>query len=105
MNSNDLLCFRLFHCGNTNVANPRDSQEKNIFFMPMGLFAMANELNKNKVNVEILHSDLEAGKDIREILDFDTVDVVGFDDHWVNGCVVVMDTAALINARSIGPPK
>jgi hypothetical protein len=96
MDSNNRLCFQFLHCGNISLANPQDREEKNIFFMPMGLFPMADVLNKEGVNVKILHTDLETGKPIHEILDFDTIDVVGFDDHWVNESVVVMETAALI---------
>lgn len=101
MNDNNQLCMKFIHCGNVSLANPQDRGEKNIFFMPMGLFAMADVLHKNGVDVEILHTDLEAGKDIHNILDFTEVDVVGFDDHWVNQSLVVIETAALI--KQINP--
>ncbi len=96
MNPKKQFCMKFIHCGNISLANPEDKEQKNIFFMPMGLFPMADIMEKNGVDVEIIHSDLEAGKSIEEIINFQEVDMVGFDDHWVNESVVVMDTAALI---------
>lgn len=96
MEKNKKLCVKLFHCGNKNPANPDDTAQKNIFFMPMGLVALADALKQSGVDVEIIHSDLEAGRPIEEILDFDTIDAVGFDCHWVNQALAVLDTARLI---------
>jgi radical SAM superfamily enzyme YgiQ (UPF0313 family) len=90
---------KLIHCGNINIACPQDRGEKNIFVMPMGLFALADALKKNTdgtVDIEIIHLDIESGKPIEEILDFGTLDVVGFDCHWVNQSLVVMQTAELV---------
>ena len=101
MNSNNQFCVKFIHCGNISIANPEDKEQKNIFFMPMGLFPMADVLNKNGLDVEIIHIDLEVGKTIDEILDFAQVDMVGFDNHWVNESVVVMETAELI--KKINP--
>lgn len=96
MNSNDQFCTKLIHCGNNSIANPEDQIEKNIFFMPMGLFALASALRKNGINTEIINSDAEKNKSIQEILDFDSLDAVGFDCHWVNQSLAVLDTAELI---------
>ena len=99
MNANNQLCVKLIHCGNINIACPHDRGEKNIFVMPMGLFALADALRKNTdgtVDIEIIHMDIESGKPIEEILDFETLDVVGFDCHWVNQSLVVMQTAELV---------
>jgi len=79
--------------GNVSVVNPLDRQQKNIFFMPMGLFPMAEFLTRHGFDAEIIHTDLEAGKTLQEIIDFDKVDVVGLDDHWVNQSVTAMETA------------
>jgi radical SAM superfamily enzyme YgiQ (UPF0313 family) len=102
MTENNQLCLNIFHCGNINPANPLDKAQKNIFFMPMGLVSLADRLKKNGVDVEIIHSDLEAGKSIPEILDIDTVDAVGFDLHWVNQSVAVMETAEFIKRMNPG---
>lgn len=96
MNENKQFCIKLIHMGNISMVNPEDRQQKNIFFMPMGLFPLADILARNGFAAEIIHTDLEAGKSIREILDFDTVDMVGIDDHWVNQSVTAVETAAEI---------
>jgi radical SAM superfamily enzyme YgiQ (UPF0313 family) len=101
MNRNREFCVKLFHCGNKNIGSPGDTAQKNIFFMPMGLAALANVLKQTGVDVEIVHSDLEVGRPIEEVLDFDTVDAVGFDCHWVNQALAVLDTARLI--KKINP--
>ena len=87
---------KLIHCGNINPANPIDKEEKNLFFMPMGLPALADLLKQMGVDVEIIHSDLEQGHRIEDIVNFDTLDAVGFDCHWINQALVVLNTAALI---------
>lgn len=94
--NNDGLCLKLFHCGNRNIVNVEDNLEKNVFFIPMGLFALAEICKKNGFDVEIIHSDLEAGKKIEEILDFNTLDAVGFDCYWVNQSLAVLNTAESI---------
>ena len=96
MNSTDRLCVKLIHCGNINIANPQDRSQKNMFFMPMGLFPLADALRKNTVDMELIHLDLEPGKSIQDILDFRTLDAVGFDFHWINQGLAVLETAALI---------
>lgn len=96
MKKNKQLCIKFLHMGNVSVVNPDDRQQKNIFFMPMGLFPMAEFLDRNGFDAEIIHTDLEAGKTIREMLDFDSVDIVGLDDHWVNQSVTAVETAAEI---------
>lgn len=96
MNGKKQFCIKLIHIGNISMVNPEDRQQKNIFFMPMGLFALADVLARNGFDAEIIHTDLEAGKTIEEILDFDTVDMVGLDDHWVNQSVTAVETAAAI---------
>ncbi|MCU0285336.1 MAG: cobalamin-dependent protein [Acidobacteria bacterium] len=105
MNANNQLCVKLIHCGNRNIACPQDQGEKNIFIMPMGLFALADALKKNTdgtIDIEIIHMDIESGKPIEEILDFETLDVVGFDCHWVNQSLTVMQTAELIKQHKPG---
>jgi radical SAM superfamily enzyme YgiQ (UPF0313 family) len=87
---------KLIHCGNNSLANPEDQCEKNIFFMPMGLFALASALNQNGIDAEIINSDSERGKKIDEILQFSELDAVGFDCHWVNQSLAVLETAELI---------
>ncbi|MCU0286725.1 MAG: cobalamin-dependent protein [Acidobacteria bacterium] len=95
MNS-ESLNVKLLHCGNLNIANPEDNLEKNAFFIPMGLFALAKLLKENGFNVEIIHLDIEIDKNIEEILDFNSLDAVGFDCHWVNQSLAVLNTAELI---------
>lgn len=90
------LCVRLIHCGNRNIANPHDNLEKNMFFIPMGLFALAQRLKKEPVDVQMIHLDLESSKNIEEILDFNRLDAVGFDCHWANQSLVVLNTIQLI---------
>lgn len=96
MDANNRLFVKLIHCGNINIANPLDRGQKSMFLMPMGLFPLADVLRKNHVEVEIIHLDLESGKPLEEILDFNTLDAVGLDCHWVNQGLVVMETAQLI---------
>lgn len=95
MNDNNQLCVKLIHCGNKNIANPLDHAEKSNFYVPMGLFPMANNLKKHGVDVEIINLDLEEGS-IEEILDFSSLDAVGLDCHWVNQSLTTLDTAAAI---------
>ena len=105
MNASKQLCVKLIHCGNRNIACPVDQGEKNIFIMPMGLFALADALRKNTdgtVDIEMIHLDIESGQPIEEILDFETLDVVGFDCHWVNQGLAVMQTAELIKQHNPG---
>jgi hypothetical protein len=37
--------------------NKNDAAQKNVFFMPMGYFALANILKENQYYAEIIHSD------------------------------------------------
>jgi radical SAM superfamily enzyme YgiQ (UPF0313 family) len=78
------------------MANPNDNLEKFVFYLPMGIFSLASILDKNGFDAEIIHLELESDKKIDEILDFDTVDAVGFSCHWSNQGRVVMDNAGLI---------
>ena len=93
MNSNKEFCVKLIHCGNKNIINPKDQEQKNIFFMPMGLFPLANELKKDGIDVEIIHTDLQPNHNLHRLLHLDTIDAVGFDCHWVNESLVVLETA------------
>lgn len=95
------LCVKLLHCGNNSLVNAEDQCEKNIFFMPMGMFALAGVLVDNGVDAEIINSDAEKGSAIGEILDFEALDAVGLDCHWVNQSLAVLETAARI--KSIKP--
>lgn len=69
--------------------------------MPMGLFPIAGLLKEKGFDVEIIHLDLEAGQSIHHILDFDCLDAVGMDLHWISQSAAVLDTAALL--KSIKP--
>ncbi len=95
MNKTNQLCVKLIHCGNKNIANPDDREEKSNFYIPMGVFPMANHLKKNGFDVEIINLDLD-DYNIEEILDCRILDAVGLDCHWVNQSLVVLDTAELI---------
>jgi hypothetical protein len=64
--------------------------------MPMGIFSIAGILKKNGFDVEIIHLDLEVKKKIEEIIDFAAADAVGFDLHWTNQSLNVLDTAELL---------
>lgn len=101
MNTNNQLKVKLIHSANTNLANSNDRAEKNIFYLPMGLFPLGNTLRDNGFDVEIIHSDLVDGKELKEIIDLSEVDIIGFDCHWVNQSVGVLDTAKLI--KDINP--
>lgn len=96
MDSNNRLCVKIIHCGNVSLINPQDREQKNMFFMPMGLFPLADALRRNEINVEIIHLDMEIDQSIKEVLDFSIVDAVGFDCHWLNQSLLVMETAELI---------
>ncbi len=100
MNPGRRLRVKLIHCGNVNIAVPQDNSQKNIFYMPMGLFPMADVLKKHGFNIEIIHLDLESESPIEEILDLEAVDAVGFDCHWVNQSLVVMSTVKLLKERN-----
>jgi hypothetical protein len=99
---NPLLSVKLIHCNSINIANPNDDIEKNIFYLPMGVFALAALLEKEGIAVEILHMDLEAGTPPREILALETLDAVGLDCHWANQTLVVLETARLIKQLKPG---
>ena len=96
MNHAGQLCVKLLHCGNNSLANPQDQCEKDIFFMPMGLLALASALTEAGIDAEIIHSDCERGKVIDELLGFSDLDVVAFDCHWVNQSLPVLETADLV---------
>jgi hypothetical protein len=92
MNKTNQLCVKLIHCGNKNIANQDDREEKSNFYIPMGVFPMASHLRKNGFDVEIINLDLD-DYNIEEILDCRILDAVGLDCHWVNQSLVVLDTA------------
>jgi radical SAM superfamily enzyme YgiQ (UPF0313 family) len=96
MKRNEPLCVKLIHCGNISLVNPDNREQKNIFYMPMGALALAGALRDQGVEVEIIHSDLEEGNTIEELLDLDRLDAVGFDCHWINQAQSVLETAAFI---------
>jgi radical SAM superfamily enzyme YgiQ (UPF0313 family) len=101
MNREQPFHVKLVHCGNENIANPGDRKQKNIFFMPMGIFPLANCLQEGGVDVEIIHMDLEKESPIEDIFDFDRIDAIGFDLHWANQGLVVIETLELI--KKINP--
>lgn len=96
MSLNKKLCVKLIHCGNKNIANPADDAQKNVFFMPIGFCALGSVLIDNGFDVEVIHSDLIDRERILETIDFDNVDVVGFDCHWANQSLAVIETAAFV---------
>jgi radical SAM superfamily enzyme YgiQ (UPF0313 family) len=91
---------KLIHCGNINPVNPEDREQKNIFYMPMGLLALASVLREAACDVEIIHSDLVPGPEIIGAAS-DGVNAVGLDCHWINQARAVLDTAAAI--KKINP--
>lgn len=96
MKRNEPLCVKLIHCGNISLVNPDNREQKNIFYMPMGTLALAGVLRDQGQDVEIIHSDLEEGNTIEELLDLDRLDAVGFDCHWINQAHSVLETAKFI---------
>ncbi len=85
----------LLHCGNVNPAKTSDRTQKNIYYMPMGLFPLASELKNSGVDVEIFHSDIEAFAGDEDSIDFKKLDAIGLDCHWSNQSLNVVQTAAL----------
>src|SRR5213075_1065673 len=81
-----------------SMSNHKDNEKKNIFYIPMGVFSIAYEARKEGGEVEIIHSDLQAGSPIGEALDLEGIDAIGFDLHWINQALVVLETAAAIKA-------
>ena len=65
----------------------------------MGMFALAELLNRNCIDVEIIHTDLEMGHPIDKMFDLDNVDAIGIDCHWHNESLVAMDAARLIKNK------
>ncbi|MFZ5987607.1 MAG: B12-binding domain-containing radical SAM protein [Bacillota bacterium] len=101
MSSNKRFCVKLIHCGNKNIADPLDNAQKNIFFMPIGFCALGSVLRENGFDVELIHSDLVDSERLLDTIDLSRVDAVGFDCHWANQSLVVMDAAELI--KKINP--
>lgn len=101
MKSSTHFCVKLIHCGNRNIADPEDNLEKSLFFIPMGLIPMASQLKKNDFDVEVIHLDLESNNDIEKTMDFNIIDTVGLDCHWVSQGLGVLGTVALI--KKINP--
>ncbi|NIM16714.1 MAG: radical SAM protein [Candidatus Aminicenantes bacterium] len=96
MNPDNKFYVKLIHCGNRNITNGQNKNRENLFFIPMGLFPLANMLKQKGFDVEIIHFDLEPGTGIEEILDVNTLDAVGFDCHWIEQSQAVLDAGALI---------
>lgn len=94
------MIVKLIHCGNKSIVNSNNQAEKNTFFMPMGIFALAHHLQKSNIDVEIIHSDLEYKKPFEDIIDLTHIDAIGFDCHWVNQSLAVLETAHAIKERS-----
>jgi len=93
------LRVRLVHCGNRNPADPADSAEKNVFFMPMGIFGLAGVLRDAGCEVKIVHGDLEE-PGLAGALDPLALDAVGLDLHWLNQSLTVLETAAMLKQRN-----
>lgn len=104
MNEINRLCVKLIHCGNKNICTPDDHSQKNIFYMPMGLFPLARRLQENGVDVEIIHLDLvvEKGEAIASVIDIINLDAEGFDCHWANQSLVVIEAAQLLKKKKPG---
>ncbi len=90
------FCIKLVHCGNKNLANKNDAAQKNVFFMPMGYFALANILKENQYDAEIIHSDFISNDEFLDMIKNTSIDAVGFDCFWVNQSLSVIETAGLI---------
>jgi radical SAM superfamily enzyme YgiQ (UPF0313 family) len=90
------MIFKLIHCGNVSLLDREDRQEKNVFFMPMGIFALAERLKANGVDVEIIHSDLEEEPLQAGNSSWANVTAVGFDCHWINQSLSVIETASAL---------
>ena len=100
---NNKLCIKFIHCGNVNPANTEDRAEKNIFFLPMGIFPLATLLKDHGCDVEIIHSDLlDTGSLEDAAADWTQVDAAGFDCHWVNQSLAVVETAEMIKRLNPG---
>lgn len=95
MSSDKGFCIKLIHCGNKNIANPKDNAQKNVFFMPMGFCALGGILKEKQFDVEIIHSDL-IDNELFSAIDYKNVDAVGFDCHWANQSLSVIETAELL---------
>jgi radical SAM superfamily enzyme YgiQ (UPF0313 family) len=92
MNTEKSLKVKLIHCGNRSLINQRNYAEKYVFYMPMGIFSLAAELKKNGIEVEILHSDLLPEHYLSQMLETEAPDAIGFDLHWVNQGLNVLET-------------
>jgi radical SAM superfamily enzyme YgiQ (UPF0313 family) len=57
---------------------------------------MAGLLRENNIDVEIIHLDLEIDTRVEAILDFNRLDAVGMDCHWVNQGLAVINLAKAI---------
>ncbi len=97
----DKVKIKLIHCGNTNPARRADNINKNVFFMPMGTLPLASVLYDQGYDIEVIHSDLEKYANISDVIDLEAVDAVGFDCHWINQSVAVLETAQIL--KSINP--
>lgn len=91
--------IKLVHCANINMVDKNDNSQKNIFFMPMGFIALCNELCLNGYDAEIIHSDLLRSCIDREI-DFNDIDVIAMDCHWINQSYHVLSFAEYIKSKN-----
>ena len=92
MNSQNQFCIKIIHCGDRSFSNPGGHGETSYFYMPMGIFSLADVLDNKGFDVEIIHLDLEMELNINRTLDFTSLDAVGLDLHWVNQSINVFDT-------------
>lgn len=81
------------------MADKNDTAQKNIFYMPMGLLALCSELNKNGVDAEIIHSDL-INDSIDRVLDFNNIDMISMDCHWINQSYHVLSFAEYVKSKN-----
>ncbi|NOQ25390.1 MAG: hypothetical protein GQ564_08505 [Bacteroidales bacterium] len=99
MTHRNKFIVKLIHCGNNNPVNLNDKAQKNMFFMPMGLLMLAEALNKENYDVEVIHSDIETDS-LDDILDFNNINAIGFDCHWINQSLAILETAKYIKEKN-----
>lgn len=83
----DKLRVLLLHCGN-NIGH-KEKSNKNLFFMPMGFFALASMCVAAGADCEIMHSDIDS----IEKIDLSQYNIIGMDLQWVNQAYSVISNS------------
>lgn len=81
------------------MVDKNDNAQKNIFYMPMGFIALCSELYRNGHDAEIIHSDLLKSP-IDEAIDFNDIDVIALDCHWINQSYHVLSFAEYVKNKN-----